>query len=247
MVSALKSTSHSPYGQNEKDVVINSNKEPSQYTTLKYIAHIISLYYNYVVSFLSARGEEFLNTFGFSWQSRYQWWNCVDGSAPGPALYLGALPLVQKVFCKIMRNDADSLENLGISAVLSAVEPFENNYEGCCLSPVTPEQWQEKKISQLQLSTPDLKPIDQNKIEKGVEFIHENLKEGRSVYVHCKAGRGRSVLIVLCFLIKYRNMALEKARAHLLEKRPQASFPRANWHAAQEYAKNLLFKQKSSL
>ena len=39
-------------------------------------------------------------------------------------------------------------------------------------------------------------------LKKGVEFIEEmNLSEN-SVYVHCKAGRGRSTTLVACYLMK---------------------------------------------
>ncbi|KAL5553099.1 hypothetical protein UlMin_040500 [Ulmus minor] len=43
-------------------------------------------------------------------------------------------------------------------------------------------------------------------ISRVVEFIHKNACCGRTTYVHCKVGRGRSTTIVLCYLVKYKNM-----------------------------------------
>jgi atypical dual specificity phosphatase len=38
-------------------------------------------------------------------------------------------------------------------------------------------------------------------ISRAVDFIHRNASCGRMTYIHCKAGRGRSTTIVLCYLV----------------------------------------------
>ena len=38
-------------------------------------------------------------------------------------------------------------------------------------------------------------------ISHAVDFIHENTVSGRTTYVHCKVGRGRSTTIVICYLV----------------------------------------------
>jgi atypical dual specificity phosphatase len=55
--------------------------------------------------------------------------------------------------------------------------------------------------------------------------------QGGSTYVHCKAGRGRSTTIVLCFLIKYRNMTPEAALDHARSVRPRVLLAPAQWEA----------------
>uniref|UniRef100_A0A8R7K3P2 Tyrosine specific protein phosphatases domain-containing protein n=1 Tax=Triticum urartu TaxID=4572 RepID=A0A8R7K3P2_TRIUA len=45
--------------------------------------------------------------------------------------------------------------------------------------------------------------------------------QGNTTYVHCKAGRGRSTTVVLCYLIKYKNMTPEDAWAHTKSIRPR--------------------------
>ncbi|KXS14475.1 phosphatases II [Gonapodya prolifera JEL478] len=46
---------------------------------------------------------------------------------------------------------------------------------------------------------------------------------GKSVYVHCKAGRSRSAAVVLAHLISRYRLTLEEALAILIRKRPQVS------------------------
>jgi len=48
-------------------------------------------------------------------------------------------------------------------------------------------------------------------INQAVDFIHRNASSGKVTYIHCKAGRGRSTTIVLCYLVKYKKMAPETA------------------------------------
>ena len=59
---------------------------------------------------------------------------------------------------------------------------------------------------------------------KGVEFIHWNIKNGRSVYVHCKSGKSRSFLIVVAYLIKYLDYTAENAMNFVKSNRIQAGF-----------------------
>lgn len=42
----------------------------------------------------------------------------------------------------------------------------------------------------------------QEMLTQGVDFINENVKDGKVVYVHCKAGRSRSATLVGCYLMK---------------------------------------------
>lgn len=60
--------------------------------------------------------------------------------------------------------------------------------------------------------------------------------QGGSTYVHCKAGRGRSTTIVLCFLIKYRNMTPETALDHARSVRPRVLLAPAQWEAVKTFS-----------
>ena len=49
----------------------------------------------------------------------------------------------------------------------------------------------------------------------------EHADRGELTYVHCKAGRGRSTTLVMCYLIKRQRMAPGAALALIRGTRPQ--------------------------
>ncbi len=212
-----------------------SHKELPTCTRMKYVAYTVSLFFNYVLSCLNVLVKTLLGAISIEYKSRWAWWNPIITHPSGATLYLGALPLTVKFFGKKVRSDADALEELGIGAVLSLVEPFENHAKGFFISAVTPEEWKSKTIRHLQISSPDFETIPLDKIDQGVEFIHWNLEAGHSVYGQCKAGRGRSGLIELCYLIKYQHMSAEQALQKLKTERPQVSIGADKWATVKEY------------
>lgn len=130
-------------------------------------------------------------------------------------LFLGRLPLKNN-------NDDLKLQQAGIGAVLSCLEKFENHSAGL-LTPVTPQDWNALKIAHCQVETPDFYPLSENSFKKGVEFIETQIKHGKKVYVHCKAGRGRSAAVVLAYLIKNfpeKFDSIEACKAYLMQCRP---------------------------
>ena len=217
-----------------------SRRGPTYYTHMKALIYTISLCFNYVVYGLNSLAQTLLNSVGIQHKSRWMWWNpIIIDNGNGATLYVGALPLIQKFFGKTIRNDAEILARLGIKSVLSATEPFENNMQGLFLSAVTPQTWDSKQIKHLQIATPDFQAVSLEKIHEGVEFIHWNMQAGRSVYVHCKAGRGRSVLIALCYLMKYHQMSRQDAFTLLKSQRNQASLRADKLAAAEKYERSL--------
>ena len=70
------------------------------------------------------------------------------------------------------------------------------------------QDWNSLGVKQLRLPTVDFDNAPSiPQIKKGLEFIEHFIEKGESVYVHCKAGRGRSVVLVMCYLIKVRLQA----------------------------------------
>ncbi|KAH9301496.1 hypothetical protein KI387_013079, partial [Taxus chinensis] len=80
-------------------------------------------------------------------------------------------------------------------------------------------------------------------IQRAVDFIHENAICGKTTYVHCKAGRGRSTTIVLCYLVKYKQMTPDDAYAYVRSKRPRVLLAASQWKAVQDYTKRIKQKQ----
>jgi atypical dual specificity phosphatase len=75
-------------------------------------------------------------------------------------------------------------------------------------------------IDHLHLPTVDFHAPSLESIEKGVEFINQCVKAHNPVYVHCKAGRGRSATVILCWLLSTQALSAKEAQKILLYKRP---------------------------
>eukprot|EP01090_Pellita_catalonica_P021508 TRINITY_DN8074_c0_g1_i2.p1 TRINITY_DN8074_c0_g1~~TRINITY_DN8074_c0_g1_i2.p1 ORF type:complete len:146 (+),score=21.60 TRINITY_DN8074_c0_g1_i2:128-565(+) len=78
-------------------------------------------------------------------------------------------------------------------------------------------------MKQIYLPIPDYLPPSMEIVEKSIQFIKEFERKNQSVLVHCKAGRGRSTTIVLCYLIQKYNMTPKEAQDLVCSKRPQVS------------------------
>jgi len=130
---------------------------------------------------------------------RRRWWSRVDDH-----ILLGALPL---------KSHVPELVAEGVRAVVNTCEEY--------AGPV--EAYGEAGIEQLRLPTVDFVAPTLENVERGVEFINHHVSRGETVYVHCKAGRGRSATIVLCYLIASANLTPQEAQKHLKEKRPQVA------------------------
>ncbi|PKA61139.1 Putative dual specificity protein phosphatase DSP8 [Apostasia shenzhenica] len=63
----------------------------------------------------------------------------------------------------------------------------------------------------------------------------ENVSSGKTTYVHCKAGRGRSTTIVLCYLVQHRQMTPTMAYEYVRLSRPRVLLASSQWKAVQAY------------
>ena len=57
-------------------------------------------------------------------------------------------------------------------------------------------------MTQHWFETVDFQPPSVPAIQQGLEVIEEVRGRGNSVYLHCKAGKGRSAVVAACYLIK---------------------------------------------
>ncbi|KAH7862568.1 hypothetical protein Vadar_006545 [Vaccinium darrowii] len=147
-------------------------------------------------------------------QSEFHWWDRVD-----EFILLGAVPFPADVPC---------LKELGVSGVVTLNEPFET------LVPTS--LYHTYNIDHLVIPTRDyLFAPSYGDICKAVNFIHENASSGKTTYVHCKAGRGRSTTIVLCYLVEHKQMTPDAAYDFVRSIRPRVQLARAQWQAVQDY------------
>ncbi|CDP10010.1 unnamed protein product [Coffea canephora] len=147
-------------------------------------------------------------------QAEFRWWDWID-----EFVLLGAVPF---------RSDVSELKDLGIGAVVTLNEPYET------LVPTS--LYQAHGIHHLVLPTRDyLFAPSLDDICRAVDFIHENASCGQSTYVHCKAGRGRSTTIVICFLVKFKQMTPDVAYNYVKSIRPRVHLASSQWQAVQEF------------
>jgi len=137
------------------------------------------------------------------------WWTEI----PEKRIILGALPFHE-------RRHVERLKNLNVGGVFTLNQPFElvPNLIG---TPVSPSDWILNGVESLHIPTPDFCPPTTEDIKMGIEFMKKIIDSGKNVYVHCKAGRGRSVVAVVCYLVEIDNMSVDDAITYVKEKRPQ--------------------------
>ncbi|XXG64320.1 hypothetical protein AAC387_Pa05g2305 [Persea americana] len=159
------------------------------------------------------------NVFRNKIQAEFRWWDEVD-----QFLLLGAVPFP---------TDVPRLKGLGVQGVITLNESYET------LVPTS--LYHDHGIEHLVIPTRDyLFAPSFVDINRAVNFIHKNASSGRTTYVHCKAGRGRSTTIVLCYLVKYKHMTPADALEHVRSKRPRVLLAPSQWKAVQEYGKHQL-------
>ena len=121
-----------------------------------------------------------------------------------PNLYLAALPT---------SRDVEGLAGRGVRAVINACE----EYRG----PIA--RYREHGIEQLHLPMLDYAEPSPEQVERALAFIRAHVGAGSGVLVHCKAGRGRSATLILCWLVAERGMDPEAAQRALTAVRPRVA------------------------
>ncbi|XVE70523.1 hypothetical protein DITRI_Ditri10aG0079200 [Diplodiscus trichospermus] len=156
------------------------------------------------------------NVFRNKIQSEFRWWDEVD-----QFLLLGAVPFPK---------DVRRLKQLGVGGVITLNEPFETL--------VSTSLYHAHGIDHLVIPTRDyLFAPSISDISRAVEFIHKNASCGRTTYVHCKAGRGRSTTIVLCYLVEHKHMTPAAALEYVRCRRPRVLLAPLQWKAVLEYSR----------
>ncbi|AED96788.1 Phosphotyrosine protein phosphatases superfamily protein [Arabidopsis thaliana] len=74
-------------------------------------------------------------------------------------------------------------------------------------------------------------------ITLAVNFIHKNALLGKTTYVHCKAGRGRSTTVVLCYLIEHKSMTVAAAFEHVRSIRPRVLLHPSQRKVVEEFSR----------
>eukprot|EP00250_Pteridium_aquilinum_P019506 c24457_g1_i1 orf=217-1446(-) len=167
----------------------------------------------------------FYNVVRNKFEADFRWWDQIE-----PFLLLGAVPFPKDVY---------RLKSLGVEAVITLNESYETL--------VSPSLYESQMIKHLVIPTRDyLFAPTFDDIERAVDFIHENVEQGKATYVHCKAGRGRSTTIVLCYLVKYRGMTPFNAFNYVRSKRPRVLLAASQWKAVLRYSEYQHFEREAN-
>ena len=127
------------------------------------------------------------------------WWDEIND-----CLILGAIPF---------HGDIKRLNELGVKCIINI----------CAESHGPLSEYKKFGMHYFHLPTVDFTCPSETSIDLGASIIERYFREGKKVYIHCKAGRGRSATIAYCWLVKYRDMDNEEAMNLLISKRPHVN------------------------
>eukprot|EP00116_Pleurobrachia_bachei_P009334 sb/3469596/ len=158
--------------------------------------------------------------------SDIHWYDVVD-----EVVVLGAIPLKHK--------DFTWTTNLNIKGVISLNEPYETKRS------LTVEEWSSNHgVENLKFNVADhVGAATLEEVQEVLAFITRisTTHPGSKVYIHCKAGKGRSASVVMCYLIsKNPGMTPEQSFDALREKRSQISLGAKQWQLLNQLLIELL-------
>lgn len=145
-------------------------------------------------------------------------------------IHLGALPLKS-------HGHHDAIVSLNVKSVISLVEEFEMQTETFFSNPVTKADWEKLKIEHVLFSIEDMKTGSLEELHKIADFIHSHKENG--IYIHCKAGMGRSVMGYLAYKIKHEKMSFDAAHLYTKEKRPSLHLQKEQIEVLRAFEKQL--------
>uniref|UniRef100_A0A914E984 Uncharacterized protein n=1 Tax=Acrobeloides nanus TaxID=290746 RepID=A0A914E984_9BILA len=166
---------------------------------------------------------------------KWVWYTRIDDT-----IIVGAMPFKSMI---------EDLKGENVGGIVCCVEEFEWRYGSSLYDVMTPKDWAAENIRFHHipiedftgyLPTMDLSgQIERPKVHKAINFIDEVAGEGKSVYIHCKAGRTRSVTIAASYLMHkydyFPNVAWELVK----KLRPQARIYSPQWRMLNEYRRYL--------
>jgi atypical dual specificity phosphatase len=147
------------------------------------------------------------------------WWNEIDSD-----VILGARPF---------RSDIPKLAAAGVKNIVNTCEEF----------PGFTADYKQARIDQLYVPAIDFTHPTRESIDEAVQYIDRAVAAGNKVYIHCKAGRGRSATVAICWLMHSRGMTLEQAQQHLLRCRPHVNSHLGDRPVVQQYAAEIQSKK----
>ncbi|NGX49185.1 MAG: hypothetical protein K940chlam5_00781 [Candidatus Anoxychlamydiales bacterium] len=138
---------------------------------------------------------------------RWPWFSQIDKN-----IFLGAVPLKNLNHEKLFKEK-------NITSILSIIEEKETLKKTIFTTPINLSYWKKNNFSHLHIPIKDRYPLSSIDLQKAADFIHREVLNNKKIYVHCTAGRSRSAMAVIAYLVKYKKMDLNKAYRFLKSKR----------------------------
>lgn len=136
-----------------------------------------------------------------------QWWNRLDDY-----IILGAIPLVEYHLPLLIEKE-------NIKAILCLTESHELDVS-MMGTPVTKQIALTHYMEHCHVPIKDWNATHTQELLRASNFIHRCVLNQKQIYVHCRVGKGRSVLALACYYIQYHHMSVEEAFDYIRYHRP---------------------------
>jgi protein-tyrosine phosphatase len=119
-------------------------------------------------------------------------------------IYLGGIPRSE--------DDVNVLKNLGVKNIISLNRKWELYFSG--------EEYKKNGITLHHFECVDCQPPTLANVRDILAVVHDTRDP---VYIHCRAGKGRSAAAVGCYLIETQKLSAENAYKFTKDRRPRVN------------------------